>query len=372
MEENNSREIILNMGPQHPGVPGVLRLELAADGEVVRSVIPHIGYLHRCFEKHAEYIEYRGIIPFTDRLDYYSSMNSSLGFVLAVEKLLDLQLQERVEYIRVIMAELNRIASHLAAIGNFSFDLNAATPYVYAYRDRERIIDLFEEISGSRLLFNYFRIGGVSGDFTPDFISKLQNICMYFTRRIDEYRELLLNNGIFIKRTANVGVLPSDTAISYGVSGPNLRASGTQWDLRKGDTYSIYNRFDFEIPYGTGIMGSVGDCWDRVMIRFQEMDQSIRIIRQALGEIPNEVLDERNFESICPPPGEIYLRTESPRGELGYYIISEGGNKPSRVKVRAPSFSNLQVLTEIARGAMMSDIICILGSLDIVISEVDR
>lgn len=372
MRERNNKNILINMGPQHPGVQGVLRLELDTDGEVVQNVIPHIGYLHRCFEKHAENIDYQGIIPFTDRIDYYSSLNSSWGFVLAVEKLLGIQLQERVEYLRIVMAELNRIASHLAAIGNFSFDLNTTTPFIFAYRDRERIIDLFEEISGSRLLYNFFRIGGVFSDFTPDLIGKIQNVCTYFSKRIQYYQDFLLDNSLFIKRTANIGILTVETAISYGVTGPNLRACGIQWDLRKNEPYSIYDRFDFDIPVGNGLMGSKGDCWDRIMVRIHEIEHSINIICQALSKIPDEKLEEDFLESICPPPGEIYMRTESPRGELGYYIISEGKEKPSRVKVRSPSFSNLHVLTELAFGAMVSDIVCILGSLDIMISEVDR
>ena len=268
-----SHEMVLNMGPQHPSTHGVLRLELVVDGEVVVDVIPHIGYLHRCFEKHAEHMtSYQQVIPYCDRMDYVASMNNDLGYAVACERLLGIKVPERVEYIRVIMAELQRIASHLLAVGTYGMDIGAFTPFLYCFRDRERILDIFEHTCGARLLYNYIWIGGLSHDVASGFQVKVTDFCRHLRPTIKELNDLLSYNKIFVKRTANVGLLPADVAINYGASGPVLRGSGVKWDLRKNDPYSIYDRFEFEIPTGKGEMGAVGDCWDRYIVRVREME----------------------------------------------------------------------------------------------------
>ena len=368
-----SEEMVLNMGPQHPSTHGVLRLELVVDGEIVVDMIPHIGYLHRCFEKHAEHMtNYQQVIPYCDRMDYIASMNNDLGYAVACEKLLNIKVPERVEYIRVIMCELQRIASHLIAIGTYGMDIGAFTPFLYAFRDRERILDIFEQTCGARLLYNYIWIGGLSHDVPANFVEKVKDFCTYFRPNIKELNNLLSYNKIFVERTANVGVLPADVAINYGASGPVLRGSGVKWDLRKNDPYSIYDRFDFDIPVGDGKMGTVGDCWDRYMVRVHEMEQSVRIIEQAIDKLPAGDVQSAVPKRIRPDSSEVYVRTETPKGELGYYIIADGSTSPFRVKVRPPCFVNLSILPAMSRGAMIADVIAILGSIDIVLGEVDR
>lgn len=360
------------MGPQHPSTHGVLRLEVELEGEVVTKVKPHLGYLHRCFEKHAEAMSYPQVIPYTDRMDYLASMYNNFGYVLAVEKLMGIKVPERVEYIRIIMGELQRIASHMVALGTYGLDIGAFTPFLYLFRDREKILTLFEMTCGARLLYNYMWVGGLSHDLHPDFVRMTREFISYFRPNVVEVNELLTFNKIFIERTANIGILPADTAINYGITGPNLRASGVKWDLRKNDPYSIYDRFDFEIPVGEGTMGTVGDCWDRYYVRVLEMEQSLRIIEQALDQLPEGDINESIPKRIKPPAGSVYQRVENSKGELGYFIISDGTLNPFRVKVRAPSFVNLSVLNELCRGHMVADIIAILGSIDIVLGEVDR
>jgi NADH-quinone oxidoreductase subunit D len=366
-------EMIINMGPQHPSTHGVLRLEIVVEGEIIIDVIPHIGYLHRCFEKHAEHMtNYQQVIPYCDRLDYVAAMNNDHGYAVAVERLLKIQVPERVEYIRVIMAELQRIASHLIAIGTYGIDAGAFTPFLYCFTDREKILDLFEMTCGARLLYNYVWVGGLSHDIPPKFVDQAKEFCTYFKPRIKQFNDLLTYNEIFIKRTANVGVLPKDVAINYASSGPMLRGSGINWDLRRDDPYSIYDRFEWEVQIGKGEVGSVGDCWDRHIVRMREMEQSVKIIEQALAKIPDGNVQAAIPKRIRPDAGEVYVRTETPRGELGYYIISDGTASPYRVKVRAPAFVNLSVLPEISRGAMIADLVLIAGSVDIVLGEVDR
>lgn len=366
-------EMVINMGPQHPSTHGVLRLELVVDGEVVVDAIPHIGYLHRCFEKHAEHMtNYQQVIPYCDRMDYVAAMNNDLGYAVACEKLLKIKVPERVEYIRVIMAELQRIASHLIAIGSYGMDIGAFTPFLYCFRDREHILDIFEQTCGARLLYNYIWIGGLSHDVPANFADKVKDFCTYFRPNIKELNDLLSFNKIFIKRTANVGVLPPEVAINCGATGPMLRGSGVKWDLRKNDPYSIYDRFEWEIPVGTGEMGTVGDCWDRYMVRVHEMEQSVNIMEQAVQQLPQGDVQSAIPKRIRPEPSEVYVRTETPKGELGYYIISDGTASPFRVKVRPPCFVNLSILPTICRGAMIADVVAILGSIDIVLGEVDR
>jgi NADH-quinone oxidoreductase subunit D len=365
-------EYILNMGPQHPSTHGVLRVLLKTDGEIVEAATPYIGYLHRTFEKHAERMTWPQIVPYVDRMDYLASMNNDLGYALAVEKLAGIEVNERASYLRVIVAELNRIASHLVFLGTYGLDIGAFTPFLYAFRERERIIDLFEEISGSRLLYNYIWIGGVAWDAPEGWLQKVADFCDYFEPKIKEYNDLLSFNKIFIDRTANVGVIPADLAINYGLSGPSLRGSGVKFDLRKNDPYCIYDRFDFDVIVGEGAKGTVGDSWDRYFVRVQEMRESVKIVRQALKDIPDGDPKEKVPRNVRVPAGEIYFRSETPRGELGYYIVSNGGKNPVRVKVRAPAFSNLSILPAIAPGLMVADLVAALGSLDIVLGEIDR
>ncbi len=382
-------EMVVNMGPQHPSTHGVLRLELKLDGEVVREAIPHIGYLHRCFEKHSENLSYPQIIPFTDRMDYIAAMNQNWGFCLAVEKLLEadesrnFEVPERAEYLRVLICELNRIASHLLSFGTYGMDLGAFTPFLYAFRDRERLLLLFEKVCGARLTYNYVRIGGVS-EIIPmepgsigeqNYLDEIEAFLDYFEPKIDEYNELLTKNSIFSERTTDVAVMSAEMALSYGATGPNLRGSGVDWDLRKDEPYSIYDRFDFDVPVAVDVpeLGAVvGDCWCRYKIRMDEMKESVRIVRQILAEGLPDGPVMADLKAVRPPKGEIYFRSEAPRGELGFYIVSDGTPKPVRVKGRSPCFSALSVMQELSRGLMVADIIAIIGSIDIVMGEVDR
>ncbi len=367
-----TEEMVLNMGPQHPSTHGVLRLELELDGELVVDVKPHIGYLHRCFEKHAESMTYPQVIPYVDRLDYLASMYNSFGYAVTVEKFLGIEVPERVQYIRVIIGELQRIASHLVALGTYGVDIGAFTPFLYCFRDREKILTLFEMTCGARLLYNYMWIGGLSHDLHPDFVPKAKEFVKEFRPTIKELNNLLSYNKIFVERTANVGILPLDTAINYGITGPMLRASGLKFDLRRNDPYSIYDRFDFDIPVGQGLMGTVGDSWDRYYVRILEMEESLKIIEQALEQLPEGDINSAIPKRIKPAAGSIYGRVENPKGELGFFIISDGSTSPFRVKVRAPSFVNLSVLGKLCRGHLVADVITILGSIDIVLGEIDR
>jgi len=367
-----TEEMVLNMGPQHPSTHGVLRLELALEGEIITNVIPHIGYLHRCFEKHCEAMTYPQIVPYTDRMDYLAPMGNEFGYAIAMEKLLGIQVPERVDYIRVIMAELQRISSHLVALGTYGADIGAFTPFLYCFRDREKILSLFEMTCGARLLYNYIWVGGLSHDLHPDFVRKTREFIKEFRPNLKEVNDLLSHNRIFIDRTANVGILPVDTAINYGVSGPNLRGSGIKWDVRKEDPYSVYHKFDYDIPVGEGKYGTVGDSWDRYYVRVLEMEESCKIIEQALDQLPEGDVQSAMPKRIKPPIGHVYSRVENPRGDLGYFIISDGSTSPYRVKVRAPSFVSMQIMNELCKGYMVADVVTILGSIDIVLGEIDR
>lgn len=368
------REMTINMGPQHPSTHGVLRLELVLDGEVIKKVKPHIGYLHRCFEKYAEQMDdYAKVIPYTDRMDYVSAMNQEHGYVVALERMLELEVPNRVEHIRVIVAEMQRIASHLLGIGAFGLDLGAFTPFLYLFTEREKILDIFEKISGARLLYNYMAVGGLMRDVHPEFKADVSDFVKTFRPKIKELDDLLSYNKIFVKRTANIGILPEKVGLNYGASGPVLRGSGVKWDLRKDDPYSIYDQFEFEIPVGSGEMGTLGDCWDRYIVRVREMEQSLLIIEQALDTMPEEGdVKEAIPKRIRMKKGEIYVRTESPRGELGYFIAGDNSASPFRVKARAPSFVHLSMLAAISKGSLLADMVAIVGSIDIVLGEVDR
>lgn len=367
-----AEEMVLNMGPQHPSTHGVLRLKIRTDGEIVSKIDPIMGYLHRCFEKHCENLSYEQVVPFTDRCDYLASMHMNHAYSIAVEKMLNIELPERVEYIRVIVAELQRIASHLVACGVFGLDVGAITPFTWALRDRERILDLFEMLCGARLLYNYIWPGGVSHDLPPNFIQYTTEFLDYFEPMLKEFDDILTENMIFVERTADVGIITPEVGINFGVSGPTLRASGISHDLRKDEPYSIYSKFDFDVPVGKGLMGTVGDCWDRYWVRLREIDESVKILRQAIAQLPDGDVHEARPKKVRPPKGEVYSRYESARGDVGFYIISDGKNIPYRLKMRSPAFCNLSVFSEISEGWMMSDVITILGSLDIVLGEIDR
>ncbi|MCY2928281.1 MAG: NADH-quinone oxidoreductase subunit D [Planctomycetota bacterium] len=370
--ELRTEEMIINMGPQHPATHGVLRVILRTDGELILDAIPDIGYLHRCAEKIGENVPYTQFVPYTDRMDYLAAMNNNIAYCLAVEKLAGIEAPPRAQYIRVIVAEMNRIASHLVAWGTYGLDLGAFTPFLYAFRERELILDLFEALCGARLTYSYMAIGGVRFDATAAWCDKVREFLDYFEPKIAEYNELLSFNQIFIKRTANVGVIPPDRAIAYGLSGPVLRGSGVKWDLRKDTPDLVYDKMDFDVCVGDGRMGKVGDCWDRYFVRVLEMVQSARIIRQALAQLPAGECRAKVSRAFKPPVGEVYYEIENPRGQLGFYIVSDGQAVPYRLKARGPSFCNVSILREIARDCLLGDIPAIVGSIDVVMGEVDR
>jgi NADH-quinone oxidoreductase subunit D len=365
-------ELLLNMGPQHPSTHGVLRVVVTTDGEIVKEARPEIGYLHRCFEKHAENSDYIAVSPYVDRLDYLASMNNSMGYAIAVESLLGIEVPRRAEYIRVIISELQRIASHLMSYGTYGLDMGAFTAFMYGFRDREMILDIFEKISGARLLYNFMWIGGTYRDITTEIAQQIKDFLVYFKPKIEEYNNLVTYNKIFLERTRNIGVIDLKTCHTYGLTGVMLRGAGLKWDLRKEHPYSIYKEVEFDVPVGTGQMGTLGDCWDRHIVRMKEMIQSVRIIEQLIDAIPEGPHRAKVGKVIKPPAGEVYSRTECPRGELGFYLISDGSGKPYRVRCKSPCFMNISTLNELSQGVMVADLIATIGSLDIVLGEVDR
>ncbi len=367
-----SDEILINMGPQHPSTHGVLRVILKTDGEVVTDATPDIGYLHRALEKIAERVTFAQFMPFTDRLDYLAAANCNCAWAWTVEKLAGIEVPERAEYIRVIVSELNRIASHLIAFGAFTADMGAFTPFLYGIRERERINDLFEMICGNRLTYNYARIGGVSGDLPDGFIEKLSEFLDYFTPKIDEYNELISYNKIFVHRLANVGVISPEDAVAYGLVGPNLRGSGVKWDLRVDEPYSVYDQFDFDVIVGFGEKGTIGDAFDRYMVRIREMKECVKILRQAIDGLPDGPVQAKVPRVFKPAAGEIYFRSENPRGELGFHLITDGTTNPYRVKIRTGSFTAMSIFNKVTRGLMIADIVAVIGSLDIILPEIDR
>lgn len=373
-----TEELRLNLGPQHPSTHGVLRVELQMDGEIITAARSDIGYLHRCAEKIGENVTYLQFTPYTDRMDYLASMNNNLAWSLTVEKLLGVEAPERAQWIRVICAELNRIGSHLIAFGTYGIDLGANTPFFYAFRERESIMALLEKISGARMLYNFIRPGGVANDIDDAWMDEVLAFCDDFDQKWEEYNRILTNNHIFIKRTANIGILTKEMALNYGCTGPVLRGSGVKWDLRRDVPYlKPYDQCEFEVPVGQGTHGTLGDCWDRYWVRMREMRESTRIIRQAIAQIPDgEHIDKKMVRMyktpLTPEPGEAYMRAENPRGELAFYAVSEGGQSPIRCRARAPSFCNLSVLDALLPGTMLADGVAVIGSLDIVLGEVDR
>jgi len=387
-----SEELLLNLGPQHPATHGVLRVVLELEGEKIIKATPDLGYLHRGVEKLCEGLTYQQIIPHTDRLDYICSMTNNFAYVRAVEKLLGVSIPERGEYVRTIIAEMQRIVGHLFWLGTQALDIGAMTIFFWTFREREVLLDLFEQTCGARLTLNYFRVGGVNGDLKPDVIQRLRNFIKDFPSKIDEYDRLLMNNRIWISRTKNIAVVSAEDAVNFGLTGPTVRGSGVSYDVRKAEPYAAYGKVEWEVP-----LGSNGDTYDRYWVRMQEMKQSARIIQQCLDQLPEgpiltdvpqvvappkeKVMKDMQSlihhfiiftEGFRPPPGEVYCATEAPKGELGFSIVSDGGPKPYRLKIRSPSFVHLGAFDHMARGYMIADIITIFGTYDIVMGECDR
>src|SRR5580765_6933056 len=363
----DSNELIINMGPQHPATHGVLRVILKLDGEKVLGLECVIGYLHRGVEKIAENRTYTMFNPYVDRMDYVAAVSNGLGYCEAVEKLLNLEAPRRAQYIRVILTELNRLASHMLWLGTHALDIGAITPLFYTFRDREEILKIFEKYCGARLTTHAFRIGGCLYETYDGFENDVKKFVKFVTPKIDEYEELLNTNRIWVERTKGIGVISAADCRALGVTGPVLRASGVKWELRKAKPYAAYSEFDFDIPTAQN-----GDTYDRYLVRMQEMRQSLRIIEQAVNRIPEGPIMAKVPKVIKPPVGEIYHSIEAPKGELGYFIVSDGSTQPYRVRVRPPSFVNLQALDVMVRGQLVADVIAVIGTLDIVLGEVDR
>lgn len=362
-----TEEMLLNVGPQHPSTHGVFRLVLKIDGEIIKEATPVIGYLHRGTEKIAENLQYTQIIPYTDRMDYLSAMTNNYVICHAVETMMDLKVPDRAEYLRVISMELGRIASHLVWWGTNLLDIGAVSPFLYAFREREMIINLLNELCGARLTFNYMRVGGVKWDAPEGWIEKVEEFIPYMREQLKGYHDLVSGNEIFINRVKGVGAYTQEEAINYSLSGANLRCTGINYDLRKDAPYSIYDRFEFDVPVGT-----VGDAWDRYMCRMLEIEESLKILEQAVAQFPKEGdILAKVPKIIKAPKGEGYVRIESPRGEIGCYIASEGKKEPYRLKFRRPSFYNLQILPKLLEGENIANLITILGGIDIVLGEVD-
>ncbi len=367
-----TEEMTLNMGPQHPSTHGVLRFIVKADGEVMREAIPDVGYLHRSIEKIAEKVGYHGFMPYTDRVDYVTAMPCNQGWGMVCEKLAGIEVPRRAEYCRVIAVELNRICSHLLSVGSMGMDIGAYTPFTHALREREYINDLLEELCGARLTFNYMRIGGVAWDLPPDWVPKAVAFLDRFEPLIDEYNALISYNKIYVERLANVAIITAEEAIDYNLVGPNLRGSGVKFDVRKDVPYSVYPEFEFDVPIGTGEVGSVGDCFDRYMVRIREMKESCRILRQALAGVPEGSVLVKVPRKFKPPVGDAYIRVESARGDMGWYCVSDGSEYPYRVKIRTGSFTATSIIDKVSRGLMLADLIAVVASFDLVAPEIDR
>jgi NADH-quinone oxidoreductase subunit D len=363
----DATELILNMGPQHPSTHGVLRVILKLDGEKVLNTECVIGYLHRGVEKIAENRTYTMFNPYVDRMDYVAAVSNGLGYCEAVEKLLNIEAPPRAQWVRTILTELNRIASHQLWLGTHALDIGAITPLFYTFRDREEILKIFEKYCGARLTTHAFRIGGCQYETYDGFEQDVKKFCDFVTPKVDEYETLLTTNRIWLERTKGVGILKAQDCIDLGVTGPVLRASGVKWDLRKAQPYAAYKNFEFEIPTGQN-----GDTYDRYLVRIAEMRQALRIIRQAVDSIPDGPIMGKVPKVMKPPVGEVYHSIEAPKGELGYFIVSDGSTQPYRIRVRPPSFVNLQALSKMVEGALVADVVAVIGTLDIVLGEVDR
>ncbi|GGE05193.1 NADH-quinone oxidoreductase subunit D [Marinithermofilum abyssi] len=361
-----TEEMLLNVGPQHPSTHGVFRLVITIDGETITEAKPVVGYLHRGTEKLAEDLTYTQIVPYTDRMDYLSAMTNNYIVVHAAETLMEVELPERAEFLRVIVMELNRIASHLVWFGTYLLDIGAMSPFLLAFREREQILDLFNDLCGARLTYNYMRIGGVKWDVPEGWLDQVRAFISNMREKLKEYEDLVAGNEIFLNRTRGIGVYSADEAIDYGLSGVNLRAAGVDWDLRRDRPYSVYDRFEFDVPVGKN-----GDLYDKFTCRMEEIRQSLRIVEQAVDQFPEGPVMAKVPRVIRVPEGEAYVQMESPRGELGCYLVSRGKDKPYRLKFRRPSFYNLQILPRLLKGENVANLVAILGGIDIVLGEVD-
>ena len=367
-----TEDMTLSMGPQHPSTHGVLRFVVRADGEVMKEAIPDIGYLHRSIEKIAEKVGWHGFIPYTDRVDYVAAMFCNHGWAMAAEKLGGIEVPKRAEYCRVIADELCRIHSHLLSVGSMAMDIGATTPFTHAIREREYLNDLFEELCGARLTFHYMRIGGVGWDLPPGWNEKVLHFLDRFEPLIDEYDRLISFNKIYAERLANVAVITAEEAVDYNLVGPNLRGSGVSYDVRRDDPYSIYPELEFDVPIGRGEMGTVGDCFDRYIVRMREMRESCKIIRQCLSRLPDGPVIARVPRTFKPAAGDCYVRLESARGDMGWYVVSDGTAFPYRCKIRTGSFAAISMTQHVSRDLMIADLIAVIASFDLVAPEIDR
>jgi NADH-quinone oxidoreductase subunit D len=367
-------EMTLNMGPHHPSTHGVLRFIIKSDGEIIRKVIPDVGYLHRSIEKIAERNTYPGFMPYTDRVDYVAAMFANEAWATACEKLMDIEVPKRAQWLRVISCELNRIASHMVGVGAMAMDIGAVTAFMWCLREREHINDFIEELCGARLTYNYHRIGGVCWDMPKGWSDKVLAFLDNFDPAMDEFDRLVTFNDIYVKRLANVAIITEEEAIDYGLVGANLRASGVKWDLRKDDAYSVYPEVDFDIPIGLGKVGTVGDCWDRFWVRCHECRQSSRILRQALAKIDEHPEDDiqAKLPRKMKPNGEAYARVESARGDMGCYVVGRGKDQPYRARFRTGSFTAMGIVEAKSPGLFVADLVALIASLDVVAPEIDR
>ncbi len=367
-----TEDMIINVGPQHPSTHGVLRFVVRTDGEVIRSALPDVGYLHRSIEKIGEKVTWHGFVPYTDRADYLAAMFANQGFCMAAEKLGGIEVPRRAEFCRVIACELNRIASHLISVGTFGQDIGAITPFLHALRERETINNLMEEICGARLTYNYIRIGGVGYDITQETCGRIGAFLDHFELIVDEYNRLLSYNKIFVERLVQVAPISLEDAFQYNIVGPNLRACGLRWDIRRDIPYSLYPELDFDVPVGTGEKGILGDCYDRYMVRILEMQESCKILRQSLRMMPKGPAIAKVPRKFKPPAGEAYIRIESARGDMGFYVVSDGSEYAYRVRFRTGSFTAMGLVEKLSRGIMVADLIALIASLDVDAPEIDR
>ncbi len=372
--ETSGDEMVLNMGPHHPSTHGVLRFVLKTDGEIIRKAVPDVGYLHRSIEKIGERTSYEGFMPYTDRVDYLAAMFANEVWAIACERLFGVEVPKRAQYLRAISCELNRIISHLISLGCFAMDVGAFTPFVQALREREFVNDFIEELCGARLTYNYHRIGGVSFDIPIGWKDKVLEWVDHFEPMIDEFDRLITYNDIFVKRTANIAVISGKEAIDWGLVGPNLRASGVRWDVRRDEPYGVYPELRFEIPVGTGRLGTVGDCFERFWVRVEEMRQSARIVRQCLKKIDAHPVNDiqGQLPKKLRAEGEVYAHVESARGDLGCYIIAAGKDQPYRVRFRTGSFTSMAIIEPKSPGLFIADMVALISSLDVVAPEIDR
>ncbi len=367
-----TEDMTLNMGPQHPSTHGVLRFVVKADGEIMRTALPDVGYLHRSIEKISEKVGYHGFMPYTDRVDYVSAMQCNQGWAMVCERAAGIEVPRRGEFCRVIACELGRIASHLLSVGTMVMDIGGMTPFTHAIREREKVNDLLEDLCGARLTFNYMRIGGVAWDLPPGYEEKVIAFLDQFKPLIDEYNDLISYNKIYVERLANVAAVSKEEAINYNLVGPNLRGCGFRYDVRRDEPYSIYSELDFDVPVGTGEVGTLGDCFDRYMVRIKELKESCKIVRQCLDMIPDGPVLAKVAKKLKPPVGDAHVRVEASRGDMGWYVVSDGSEFPYRTKIRTGSFSAMSIVDKLSRGLMIADLIALIASLDVVAPEVDR